>query len=474
MEKIKIGLETHVKINTLKKLFCKCKIYKSKPNKRICPICLGYPGTLPLFNLDSLNKILPFLISLKGQLANKIIFDRKLYNYYDLPKNFQITQEQLPINQNIPIIINNKIINIEKILIEEDAGKTIHQKDTCYIDYNRSGEMLLEITTKPDFNNIKDVCYYILLLRSLIRYFNISNLDNNNGDFRNDLNISILYNNIQFPRMEIKNINKISIIKKVIKYEIHRQKQMIVNQKNKIPKISETRGWNEEINKTFLMRNKQKYFFMREFNIPIINIDNKINNNNNNNILNIDLFFKLFNLCILLNIDISLITYTFSNKTLYNFILLILKNNNMCTNKKFNNLIIFFHIFLIQRIIKKDNIKIFIIKIFLKTYILFSKCYILSHILGFNHLAQYINKHINENNLKEQIIYLEKTCNKQSNSNIIKNLILKNKKILSYIKLKSKFNFILGETIKFLKIENKIFNIQNIIKILQNLIQTLK
>jgi aspartyl-tRNA(Asn)/glutamyl-tRNA(Gln) amidotransferase subunit B len=463
--KIKIGLETHVKVNLVNKLFCFCKScnYNVIPNSNICVICLGYPGTLPILNDKLIDKILPFLSFLNGEISDKFFFDRKIYSYPDLPKNFQITQKTNPIVKNVKLNISNNIININNIAVEEDAGKMIHD-DLSYIDFNRSGECLLEITTDPNFDNIDDLVNYIVLLRSIIRKFNISNLNNDNGDFRNDVNVSIFYKNIQSERMEIKNLNKISNIKLAIKYEINNLK-LKIDKKDKV-NIPLTLGWNEINNETFFMRYKTNYFFVFEKDIPVIKLKTKSVNFNKCN-YDISFYLEFFNFFKKYH-NLTLMSKILSNINICNFLYEIFLIDKKY-NDNFVHLINFFISFVFQRFFKMQNFNLFLSYFLKKENLLL--LFNLSKKIGLNELEKkIISYNKNLDNLLSSLSSLEKDLN-NDNSKIIYDLLLSNNNIKKMFLNKDKFNFIIGESIKLLKSKNVVFNIKNLIKILNDILK---
>ena len=279
-----IGTEVHLQLKTKSKIFCSCpNKFGAKANENICPICAGYPGALPALN----RKVVDFAILLgmatKSKISRVSEFDRKHYMYPDLPKNFQITQDNKPICTEgfIPIDLQDKTektIRIIRIHIEEDAGKNIHTKTgESFVDLNRAGTPLLEIVSYPDISNAYDAKSYLTRLRAVVQYLNISNANLEEGSFRVDVNISLRKKGVEWlgTRIELKNINSFKFISQSINYEIERQINLI-EQGGTV--AQETRSWNEKAHKTVFMRSKADAFDYRYFpepEMPLIITDDK-------------------------------------------------------------------------------------------------------------------------------------------------------------------------------------------------------
>ena len=287
-----IGLETHCQLNTDSKIFCSCSTdFSSSPNTNICPICLGYPGALPVLNQKVLSSAVKLGLALKAKIASYSKFDRKQYFYPDLPKNYQISQYDLPIVEGGTLEIElvdktnqeviHKNIGITRLHMEEDAGKLIHSGSSqltgssySLIDFNRAGIPLLEIVSEPDLKTGQEAAEYAQELRRLVRYLEISDGNMQEGSLRCDVNISIRpLGQIEFgTKVEIKNMNSFSAIQKAIEYEINRQTDILNNNKT----ISqETRLWNEASQETISMRKKEgssDYRYFPEPDLPPIEI----------------------------------------------------------------------------------------------------------------------------------------------------------------------------------------------------------
>ena len=278
----KIGIEVHVQLKTKSKIFCPCpNIFGDIPNKNVCPICAGYPGTLPVLNKKVIDFAIMLGIATESKISKFSEFARKHYIYPDLPKNFQITQDDKPLCQDghIPIELEDyseKKIRLVRIHVEEDAGKNIHtSENTSLIDLNRAGTPLLEIVSQPDIDNSVEAKVYLSRLKTLVEYLDIRDANMEEGSFRGDINISIKKKNDKKlgTRVELKNINSFKFITQSINYEIERQIKMIeLGEKVK----QETRLWDEKSHQTIFMRSKEEAFDYRYFtepDLPVIVVD---------------------------------------------------------------------------------------------------------------------------------------------------------------------------------------------------------
>lgn len=280
-----IGMEVHVQLITNTKIFCSCpNTVAQDPNSNICPICAGYPGTMPVLN----KKVVDYAI-LAGLGTNSTInetstFDRKHYFYPDLPKNFQITQQAEPICTDGYITIrlddgSTKNINLIRIHIEEDAGKNIHSSHSneSFVDLNRAGTPLLEIVSYPDLSTPDEVRKYLKALRSIVQYLGICTGNMEEGSFRADTNISVRKKGQKElgTKCELKNINSFKFIVDATNHELERQIS-ILKTGGKIR--SETRLWDSKEGTTIVMRSKEEtadYRFLQEPDLPSIHITNE-------------------------------------------------------------------------------------------------------------------------------------------------------------------------------------------------------
>ncbi|MEO0262252.1 MAG: Asp-tRNA(Asn)/Glu-tRNA(Gln) amidotransferase subunit GatB [candidate division WOR-3 bacterium] len=268
---IKIGLEIHVELKTKSKMFCNCKNeYGGEPNIRICPVCLGEPGTLPSPNEEAIKKSILLCLALNSEINKVSIFTRKNYFYPDLPKGYQITQYKASIGEGGYLEIDNKKILIDRVNIEEETAKSIYtEKGEVLLDFNRCGIPLLEIVTKPFISSISEALTFLKELRKLLRYLDISECDMEKGMYRVDSNISIPPN----ERVELKNLNSLKAFQEAIFYEIERQKE-ILKRGEKIKR--ETRLWDEFKKETRIMRIKEEeldYRYFPEPDLPPLEID---------------------------------------------------------------------------------------------------------------------------------------------------------------------------------------------------------
>jgi len=238
-----IGLETHIQLNTLTKVFCTCLAdsWEAPPNSNICPVCCGLPGVLPVLNQSVVEKAVLLAQAVHAKIHATSFFDRKNYFYPDLPKGFQISQFDRPLASDgyielpIPPTADargegyTRQVRIHKLHIEEDAGKTRRQGNRRLVDFNRCGVPLVEMVTEPDLRSADEAAQYILRLRQLLRWLGISEADMEKGNLRCDANVSIRL--IGSPTLnektEIKNVNSIDSLRDAICREIERQTREI-------------------------------------------------------------------------------------------------------------------------------------------------------------------------------------------------------------------------------------------------------
>jgi len=253
-----IGLEIHVQLRTLSKMFCSC-INDSEeiiPNKNICPICLGHPGTLPTANAEAVYKVIKMGLALGCRILLESEFARKSYFYPDLPKGYQISQAEKPLcAEGIFEINKEKEIRIKRIHLEEDTARLIHNKSDSLVDFNRAGMPLMELVTEPDFSNGQEVDNFVKELHLILRYLKVSNADMEKGEMRIEANVSVQLESEPLGsgvKVELKNLNSLHAVREAIDYEISRQSNLIL-QGNKIDQ--ETRGWDGKA--TILQRKKE-------------------------------------------------------------------------------------------------------------------------------------------------------------------------------------------------------------------------
>ena len=255
-----IGLEIHVELKTKTKMFCGClnDPDEKHPNFNVCEICTAQPGTLPVINQETINKLIQVGLALNCQIADFSKFDRKNYFYPDLPKGYQISQFDLPLCHDGYLDIGTKKIRIQRVHMEEDTGRLLHPEkgDYTLVDFNRAGIPLMELVTMPDLKTGKDVEKFAKELQLILRYLDASSADMEKGQMRVEVNISIKKSGTKElgTKVEVKNINSINAAARSVDYEIQRQTELLDSDK-KI--IQETRGWDENKQQTFSQRTKE-------------------------------------------------------------------------------------------------------------------------------------------------------------------------------------------------------------------------
>ena len=267
-----IGLEVHVQLKTRSKMFCASPVeFGAEPNTHTCPVCLGLPGALPVMNLEALRMTVLTGLMLGCDIAPVCKFDRKNYFYPDMPKNYQISQYDLPLCTNgaVPlhdlaypkdaqktIVTPDKEVDLVRIHLEEDVAKSFHFENSTGIDFNRAGTPLMEIVTQPEINSPEEAFAFLTSLKQILIYGAVSDADMEKGQLRCDCNISVrpqLQTELG-AKIEIKNLNSISGVRRALTYEIRRQVAAL--EKGETLQ-QETRGWNDAAGETFLMRTKE-------------------------------------------------------------------------------------------------------------------------------------------------------------------------------------------------------------------------
>ncbi len=269
-----IGLEVHVELATESKIFCSCPTaFGAGPNTHVCPVCLGFPGTLPVLNKRAVEYALRAALALNCHISSFAKFDRKNYFYPDLPKAYQISQYDLPLATGGYLEIQTagvtRRIGITRVHLEEDAGKLVHAPSGEYslADYNRTGVPLIEIVSEPDIRSPEEARAYLEKLKSILQYTGVSDVKMEEGSLRCDANISIMpAGSTRFgARAEIKNLNSFKAVQRGLEYEVKRQAQLL-DAGGKV--VQETRRWDEDKGETYTMRSKEEAHDYRYFPDP--------------------------------------------------------------------------------------------------------------------------------------------------------------------------------------------------------------
>jgi aspartyl-tRNA(Asn)/glutamyl-tRNA(Gln) amidotransferase subunit B len=258
-----IGLEVHVQLKTASKLFCGCSTkFGQPPNSQACPVCLGQPGVLPVLNERALEWGIKVALAFDCSVAQTMKFDRKQYYYPDLPKNYQISQFDNPLCQrgHLDILSGEtpRRIGIHRIHLEEDAGKLLHDasQTASYVDFNRAGVPLLEIVSEPDLRTPEEAYQYLVGLKAILEYLDVSTCNMEEGSLRCDVNISLRKDSAA-PlgiKVEVKNLNSFRAVKQALEYEQRRQAAAL-DQGQRI--VQETRLWDAKAQRTEPLRSKE-------------------------------------------------------------------------------------------------------------------------------------------------------------------------------------------------------------------------
>ena len=267
-----IGLEVHVQLKTRSKMFCASPVeFGAEPNAHTCPICLGLPGALPVMNHEALRLTVLTGLMLGCDIAPVSKFDRKNYFYPDMPKNYQISQYDMPLctNGSVPlhdlayprdaqknIATRDKEVHLVRIHLEEDVAKSFHFENCTGIDFNRAGTPLMEIVTEPELNSPEEAFAFLTALKQILMYGDVSDADMEKGQLRCDCNVSVRpESQTKFgAKIEIKNLNSISGVRRALSYEIRRQIALLERGDTL---EQQTRGWDDVAGETFLMRTKE-------------------------------------------------------------------------------------------------------------------------------------------------------------------------------------------------------------------------
>jgi aspartyl-tRNA(Asn)/glutamyl-tRNA(Gln) amidotransferase subunit B len=281
-----IGLEVHVQLNTVTKIFCCCSTaFGAPPNSNTCPVCLGMPGAMPALNHDAVAKAAKAAFALGCRINRQSVFARKNYFYPDLPKGYQISQYDAPLAEHGTIEFARQDgsrcrVGITRVHLEEDAGKNIHDGfpdsyAASYVDLNRSGVPLIEIVSEPDMRAPEEAFAYLTALKEIMLYLDVSDCNMEEGSLRCDANVSIRPRGTEplGTKAEIKNLNSFRYLQRALEYEIERQIQT-VESGGRV--VQETRLFNVAEGKTYPMRSKEEahdYRYFPEPDLPPLIVD---------------------------------------------------------------------------------------------------------------------------------------------------------------------------------------------------------
>src|SRR6202171_4278993 len=278
-----IGLEVHVQLKTRSKMFCACPVeFGAEPNSHTCPTCLGLPGALPVMNHEALRMTVLTGLMLGCDITPTSKFDRKNYFYPDMPKNYQISQFDMPLctNGSVPlhdlaypkdaqknIAASDKQVYLVRIHLEEDVAKSFHFETSTGIDFNRAGTPLMEIVTQPEINSPEEAFAFLTSLKQILIYGAVSDADMEKGQLRCDCNVSVRPEGQEElgVKIEIKNMNSISGVRRALAYEIDRQ---ITAGQGGETLIEPTRCWDDDAGRAFQMRTKESAHDYRYFPDP--------------------------------------------------------------------------------------------------------------------------------------------------------------------------------------------------------------
>ena len=282
-----IGLEVHAQLRTRSKMYCACPAdyQNAEPNTRVCPVCLGLPGSLPVINREAIRSIIMIGLALHCSIPSHSKFDRKNYPYPDLMKGYQISQYDLPLCVSGYLDVNvegeRRRVGIERVHMEEDVAKLSHLTDAAtgegysLVDVNRSGVPLVEMVSRPDIRSAEEARQYLMSYQTILRYLGVSTANMDEGSFRCDANVSIRpTGSDRFgTKVEVKNMNSFRSVFRAIEHEVERQAK-VLDSGGRV--IQETRGWLEDKGVTISLRSKEEandYRYFPEPDLPPLNVD---------------------------------------------------------------------------------------------------------------------------------------------------------------------------------------------------------
>ena len=274
-----VGLEVHGQLRTRSKAFCACPVvFGAPPNTAVCPVCLGYPGVLPVVNREMVTLAMRVVLAVGGAVAERSVFARKNYFYPDLPKGYQISQYDRPLATGGGVEVGSgegrKRVRIHRVHLEEDAGKSMHEfpwedvpSGASLVDLNRAGTPLVEIVTEPDLSSPDEAYEFLVTLRRLLRWVDASDGNMEEGSLRCDANVSVRPSGTEAlgTKVEIKNLNSIAHVKKALEHEIGRQGALLSSGE---AVVQETRLWDPGAGVTKPMRGKEEAMDYRYFPDP--------------------------------------------------------------------------------------------------------------------------------------------------------------------------------------------------------------
>jgi aspartyl-tRNA(Asn)/glutamyl-tRNA(Gln) amidotransferase subunit B len=267
-----IGLEVHVQLDTRSKMFCACPtVFGAEPNTQVCPVCLGYPGAMPVMNAEAVRATVVTGLMLGCRISPYSKFDRKSYFYPDMPKNYQISQYDLPLcvegAVDVPLDDGVKTVRLRRIHLEEDVAKNTHFSVSSGVDFNRAGVPLMEIVTEPDMASPEEAFAFLQALKRMVLYAGVSRCNLEEGNMRCDVNCSVRPEGQSGlgVKVELKNLNTFKGVYQALHYEIRRQGETL---RGGGRLVQETRRWDADGGRTFSMRTKEQEHDYRYFPEP--------------------------------------------------------------------------------------------------------------------------------------------------------------------------------------------------------------
>jgi len=263
-----IGLEVHLHLKTRTKMFCGCRAdpFGALPNAHTCPVCLGLPGALPVPNRKAVEYGLKLALALGAEVPDRLVFHRKNYFYPDLPKNYQISQYDLPLGRGGTLPLKGRPVRIRRLHLEEDAGKSLHLEGRTLLDLNRAGSPLVELVTEPDLRTPEEARLCLQRIQALVQTLGISDASPEEGKLRADVNVSLRRPGEALgTKVEIKNLNSFKSVQRALEYEIRRQTELL-RRGERVKQA--TLGFEEGSGKTYPMRTKEEEADYRYFPEP--------------------------------------------------------------------------------------------------------------------------------------------------------------------------------------------------------------